>query len=354
MDPVSAHVAHIRHLARPSALEPFLRTRHGFSLEASRRLAGEVAPFLEQALVFHDASRSAPLRVRSVFQYYAYLNLAVALVLIYQPTGWQGFRKHGVEDTTRDLSRISLSSPVIRVRAGALTLFHSIISEGRLPAGDIALRDLFAPIPMVAAELEHAFDIRPLSLLVSGEVRLTGDTPSQVAKSYFTFQLFDPRSEPAGDPGNAKFPLKRLYRAMPDLKTQYRAQQRKGHTRTFESMHSWTSGNKERADKFHEQMALRFVNFGGQEVDVLNQEVHYVWRLQLNSDLFPTLTAGLLLSFVLASLSRYRASLLNRVESSKINLLFEVFTNEADGFLIPAMRNLLYAETIYVTALGVT
>ncbi len=227
-----------------------------------------------------------------------------------------------------------------------LTLFHSIISDGRLPAGNITLRDLLVPIPMVAAELEHAFGIRTLSLDVSGEVRLAGEGPSQTAKSYFTFRLLDRKNQPSGDPGNAKFPLKRLYGAMPTLKSQYRAQQRKGHTRTFESLQKWTASNKERADRFHNEMAIRFVNFGGQQVD--NGKLDYFWLVEPNSELFPTLTSGLLLSFVLASLSRYRANVLDHVESSKINLLFEVFTSESDGFLIPAMRNLLYAEALYV------
>src|SRR5216684_158606 len=142
MDPVSVHVAHLRHLARPSALEYLLRERHGLAASASKKLTKEVAPFLNQALAFHDASQSAPLRVRPVLQYYSYLNLAVALVLIYRPTGWEGYRKHGVEDTTRNLHQISLSSPVIRVRRGALTLLHSIISNQQLPAGYIRLRDL--------------------------------------------------------------------------------------------------------------------------------------------------------------------------------------------------------------------
>lgn len=353
MDPVSAHVAHIRHLARPSALEPFLRARHGFSPSFSKKLAVQVAPFLEQAIIFHDASQLVPLRARSLLQYYSYLNLAVALVLIYQPTGWQEYRKHGVEDITRTLQRVSLSSPVIRVRHGALTLFHSIISEGRLPAGNISLRDLFVPIPMVASELEHAFGIRTLSLSVVGEVHLTGEGQSQIARSYFTFRLLDRGNRPSEDPGNAKFPLKRLYRIMPTLKSQYRAQQRKGHTRTFESIQKWTTTNKERADRFHDEVAIRFLNFGGQQVD-MSGNVDYFWLVEPNSELLPTLTSGLLLSFVLASLSRYRANILDRAESSKINLLFEVFTSESDGFMIPAMRNLLYAEAMYVGATDFT
>jgi hypothetical protein len=204
---------------------------------------------------------------------------------------------------------------------------------------------------MVASELQNAFGVRALSLLVSGEARLSAEGQTQTAKSYFTFKLVDATGEPEGDPGNAKFPLKRLYRAMPDLKTKFRAQQKKGYTRTFESLQKWTAGNKPRAEKFHDEMALRFMNFGAQMVvGVLGgpPAVQWAWRIEPNSDLLPCLTSGIMLSFVLASLSRYRADVLDRVENSKINLLFEVFASEADGFLIPAMRNLLYAETLYV------
>jgi hypothetical protein len=353
MDPVAAHVAHIRHLARPAALEPFLRKRHGFGAQVAKKLAYEVAPFLDQALIFHDASRPAQLRIRPVLQYYTYLNLAVALVLIYQPLGWQGYRKHGVEDITRRLQRISLSSPAIRVRQGALTLFHSIISGARLPGQSLTLRQLFVAIPMVSAELEQAFGLHSLSLRVSGGVRVTSGEADQLAGSYFTFQLSDRDNQPSGDPGLAKFPLNRLYKAMPALHTLYKPQQKRGHTRTFESRQKWSLGNKERAEIFHDSMAMKFINFGAQEIDRTGQ-ANYFWRVAKNCHILPTLTASLLLSFALASLSRYRANVLDRVESSQVNLLLEVFANEADGFVIPAMRNLLYAETLYVQPVGFT
>ena len=98
---------------------------------------------------------------------------------------------------------------------------------------------------------------------------------------------------------------------------------------------------------------FRACNFGGQQVNG-NLSVEFMWRFERASPILPTLTAGLLLSFVLASLSRYRANIVNRVESSKVNLLCEVFSSEADGFMIPAFRNLLYAETMYANAAAYT
>ncbi len=93
---------------------------------------------------------------------------------------------------------------------------------------------------------------------------------------------------------------------------------------------------------------FRACNFGGQFANA-SLVVEYMWRFDRSSPILPTMTAGLLLSFALASLSRYRANVLDRVESSKVNLLCEVFSSESDGFMIPAFRNLLYAETMYAT-----
>src|SRR5262249_52401123 len=106
MDPIAAHVAYLRHLVRPSVLEQLLRDRHGCTKGKSKALASDIAPFLDQALLFYDSSRNIPLRVRPVLQYYAYLNFAVATVLIYEPNGWQQYRKHGAEDLTKSLQRI--------------------------------------------------------------------------------------------------------------------------------------------------------------------------------------------------------------------------------------------------------
>jgi len=352
MDSVAAHVAHIRHLARPSALQAFLRQEHRMAGKQARKLALQVAPFLDQALVFHDTSRTASLRVRSVLQYYAYLNLAVALILIYQPRGWERYRKHGVEDRTRSLKRVTLSSPVIRVREGALTLFHAIISRGTIPSSPLRLTDLLVPIPMVSAELGHVFDVRPHGLGVIGKVKLMGEAPNQVAASCFSFSIEDLENPGRPESARISFPLRRLYTAIPDLRSHYRPVQTRGSTRNFVSRQTWTVGNRERAEQFHDRMALRFINFGGQAVGDEGQPF-YRWYFT-DRYLLPTLTAGLLLSFFLASLSRYRANLLEAVETSRINLLCEVFANEADGFMIPAMRNLLYAETMLISQTAAT
>lgn len=94
---------------------------------------------------------------------------------------------------------------------------------------------------------------------------------------------------------------------------------------------------------------MRLINFGGQEVDA-NGHVAFSWQVNSGSPLIPTLSASLLLSFVLASLSRYRPNLLDHVETSKVNLLFDVYSSEADGFVIPAFRNLLYGQTMFMSS----
>ncbi len=348
MSPILAHVAHIRHLVRPGTLEVFLRQRYSYSKAEAKEVAQLAAPFLDQGLNFFDASRQASLRVRSVLQYYAYLNLATALVIIYRPTNWEAYRSHGVVDTTRSLNRISLSSGVIKVGTGALTLFNSILSDGRLPRGKIPLKHLVVPIPMVALELEHAHGIQPHSLVVNGGVQAKPGEPNDQIRSHFRFRLMNQKAPPPNYVSTQKFPLRRLYEAMPELKTEYRPEQTTGHQRSFWSKQFWTSGNRSRAEKFHQQRCLRFLNFGGEAVFTIPQlRTEYIWRVEPDTPLIPTLTAGLLLSFALASLSRYRANLLDRIESSQINLICEVFANEADGFMVPAMRNLLYAESVH-------
>jgi hypothetical protein len=344
MAPVAAHAAHLLHLTRPPALRPFLEERHAMSAATAQRLAGEVAPFIEQALAFHEASASASMRIRPVLQYYSYLNFAVAVVLIYQPDNWQSYRSHGAEDLTHGLQRISLASPVVRVRSGALSLFHSLLAEGPLPKSKLTLKHLLVSIPMVAAELHHVAGLSPTTIHVRDHLRNEGEPDKQVVRSCFTFSAAAGRNEP---PPKA-FPIKRLYSVMPRLREQYSCEPRdNGSSRTFVSKRTWTLSNRPRAERFHNDTKLKVSNFGGHMVDA-NCVSHYSWPVNPGLPIIPTMSAALLLSFTLSSLCRYRANILDRVESSRVNLLCEVFANEADGFIIPTMRNLLHADHLCV------
>ena len=347
MTPVGAHAAHIRHLSRPSALEQLLIERHALTGAVARRRSFEVAPFLEQALHFYESACRSDVRVRSVLQYYAYLNLAVGIVLVYRPSGWEQFRKHGAEDHTRSLKKLSLSSGVVQMRPGAVPLFHSVLSTAVAPTRRLTLRNLLVHIPMVALELKEAFSIRPLAVRVGFSLEDRGIPPNHKVSAVIRLNLCDTNNPPTWSPGTATLPVNRFRQAIPELGSQFRITQHQKHLTEFESNQNWTPGNRERAQAFLEDVAFRAANFGGQFVGP-NLNVEYLWRFERTSPILPTLTAGLLLSFVLASLSRYRANILDRVESSKVNLLCEVFASEADGFMIPAFRNLLYREAMYV------
>ena len=74
--------------------------------------------------------------------------------------------------------------------------------------------------------------------------------------------------------------------------------------------------------------------------------IQYLWKYAPRVPIYPTLSAGLILSFVLSSLFRYRPTLVRKLDNSGINLLVDVFLNEIDGLMIPAFRNLLYREEL--------
>lgn len=344
MDPVAAHVAHLRHLTNPVALEPIAIERHGIRQKDGRSAAREAAPFIEQALEFLASAEIASPRARPVVQYYAYLNLAVACVLLYRPKNWEQFRMHGAIDLSRDLKKITLGTEVVKARKGAISLFHSIVSSGSLPLSALRLRDLLVAVPNVGAELEHAFGVKILLLQVNGNVAQHEENSNRVS-SAFTFEV----RTPSGAPGNieTRFPAKRMGSAMPLLRQRYRLKSKETARRVYVSKSSWSETNRERAERFHQDSALQLVNFGGQQVGDDGIVYHY-WRFRPESPLIPTVSAGLLLAFVLASLARYRANVLNSVQNSKVNLLCDVFASEANGFIIPAFRNLLYGEPMYI------
>ena len=63
----------------------------------------------------------------------------------------------------------------------------------------------------------------------------------------------------------------------------------------------------------------------------------------------PTPSATLLLAFMLGSLARYRPTLAANLAESRLSLPLDAFVNEADGYALPAFRNLLYREELTVT-----
>lgn len=303
---------------------------------------------MDQALHFYEAATGANVRVRPVLQYYAYLNFAVAVVLVYKPPGWEQYRRHGAEDLSRPLKKLSLSSPIVHVHQGAVPLFHSVLSGAPLPTTYLTLKDLLVAIPMVALELKQTFDVGPLAVKVTSGLENIGDGDGQRVGAFCQLLLIDPNNPPHWNAGSNTLPVKRFCRAIPELAAGFRVAHKESHRVVLKSKQQWTVGNRARAERFREETMFRACNFGGQFANA-SLVVEYMWRFDRSSPILPTMTAGLLLSFALASLSRYRANVLDRVESSKVNLLCEVFSSESDGFMIPAFRNLLYAETMYAT-----
>jgi hypothetical protein len=346
MDTVSAHTAHLRHLARPSVLQGLLQEKFLLNKQEATRLAFNVSPFIDQGLHFHDASKQVSLRVRPVLQYYAYLNLAVAVVLVYKPQGWNGYKTHGVEDLTRKLTKLSLQSQIVKPTRGAIPLFHSVISEAALPQRGMSFRELLVAIPMVSVEMDKVFSIKADSLAITGQIVSIEENGQKYHKSKISVEIrreIDIVRKGKKDP----FPIKRIHEAMPAIKKEYTISAKGATSRTFISKRKWSETNKARAEKYHQAVMHKIANIGSAQVEPPDKCIH-IWRLDRDSGLLPTLSAGLLISFALSCLSRYRASVLEKVENSKFNLLCDVFTNESDGFIIPAMRNLLHSEALYI------
>lgn len=261
IEPVDGHVAHIRHVGRPTNLEEVLRKHHGFAPTDARTSAREVVPFIEQGLRFYEASRVAEPRIRPVLQYYAYLNLAVAVIRIYRPPNWQNHTNHGARDLTWKLSKVGVFSEVVQVRPGTITLFHAIVGDGPLPLGPLALKELLVPIPMVSVEVERAFAIKALNLDVAGSAIGIGKDGAQDAVSSYTLTVSD-ENRAAPSP-KVRFPIRRIYQAFPLLKKDYVLHTRSDNHRQFVSRQRWPFSARDRAEDLHQQVALKLINFGG-------------------------------------------------------------------------------------------
>ena len=133
---------------------------------------------------------------------------------------------------------------------------------------------------------------------------------------------------------------------MPSLKSIYKQAEKTDKTKTtFRSKQSLTT--ELRAKKNHKQNGYKLINYGG------HGRYGYAWRGVTRIKLLPTLTSTLLLSFSLASIVRYRPTLLHNAINSPVSLLIDVFTTEVDDLFIPSLRNMLYCEeTTFSQAVG--
>lgn len=336
--PLEGHVAHLRHLAHQHVARQILREQFCFSRPDSEKHSQLLSAHVAQALEFHAESIAARPSIRPVLQYYSYLNLGVACILAYRPPDFHQYRKHGLGDQTHKLTRLAFSSPIVEVRRGAVPLFHSIISGESLEGRTLRFSELVASVPILAHELATAFGKTTQTVLVRENVQ----EMSKRWRSVVTFQC-----EPDG--ARTQISLKRRQRAMPRLSTDYKLHDRAASRLTYCSRNSWST--QEAAWKPHRVNCLRMVNYGGHRFQFrppYGVEISYRWHGVARIPLMPTLTASLCLSFALSSMVRYRPVLLAKAMSSPLNLLIDTFVQESDGFIIPALRNLLFREELCI------
>ena len=279
-----------------------------------------------------------------MLQYYCYLNLAVAVVLAYRPPNFNQYRQHGVEDKSHALTTLSLSSVLVRAaNKGAIPLFHSLMSGDCIKGRRFRLNELAGCIPLVNYELSELFGVSSQDIIVNEKVRK--DNQSGIFYSQIRLQCEDSNGS------KASLSKQRVEKAMPGLDQYYTLTKCQRHTLVYRSQQGWKA--EEDARKQHKSMCMRLINYCGHRVQAGIIQQQYQWHGIPRKGLLPTLSAALLLSFGLASISRYRPALARHIEGSEINVLLDVFVAEADAIVIPAMRNLLYREEIVVESMAI-
>ena len=333
---LDAHVAHLSHLTNPKAARELLAGKHGMTASDSRATAPLLSAHIRQALDFHRDSVSASDSTRPVLQYYCYLNLAVAVILAYRPVNYNRYRQHGVEDQTHSLASVTLSSKLLRVKRGAVPLFHSIISDIALEGVSFRLGQTLSGFRMVSSELQDFYHKK--SEVISVHDKVVKDNGKWFAE--FCFTCFRDQSARA-------LSRRRIERTIPTLGDEYVFERIDETTLVYRSSISWTT--KLKATSHQRKHGLKLINFGGHElVGEHPDHTSYFWRGLANYKYLPTLTCVLLTSFAFASISRYRPVLVASIANSPIQLLHSVFMLEADSVFVPAVRNLLYREETFV------
>ena len=279
-----------------------------------------------------------------MLQYYSYLNLAVAVVLAHRPPNYEQYRQHGVEDRSHTLRDLNLKSVLVKAKRGAVPLFHSLLSHEGISNRSFRLNELLGAIPLVRYELTELFSMPTEAIAVKEAVQ---QTSKDTWKSNVTFECRNSANNPAS------ITRARAERAMPSLGSMYALKLNKLGYLEYTSKTEW--GTKDAAILRHKEACVLLTNYGGHIIylhDGISHKVtcQYTWHGLARKPLIPTLTASLLLSFGLASVSRYRPVLAARIRESRVNLLLDTFVNEADSMVIPAMRNLLFREEMVVSA----
>lgn len=334
MNRLDGHIAHLRHLSNKSVVLSVLKERHNYTQHHARQYCDIISAYINQALNFHHQSTESNLMIRPVLQYYAFLNLSVAIILTYKPPNWNQYKSHGVIDRTHALTRLGLTSNILRLRSGAVPLFNSVISEVPLPLNkDFRLDQIVSGFHMAHLELEKFFGKISESVLVKDSViALNSYFHSSLS---FTFHRGG---------AQARFNKGKLEAAIPSLRTLYRRNIVNGNTSRYISRQRWQTENTALSN--HANMCFRMINFGGSDVEHTSNE--YTWRGLRGAPYMPTLTSILLTSFALSSIARYRSNMIRSISDLPIQLIVDVFLQEADALFIPAIKNLMYREEIFL------
>ena len=263
------------------------------------------------------------------------MNLAVSVVLVYRPNEWNSYKKHGAEDLTKNLDKLTLNTKIMEVRSGVTRLFSRVLYDIDLP-NELSLRDLMNSTHSTHVEYSSLYKTNSIKIRVIPKIEK--DPSSGKFFSQFTFKIDNSTDN------NAKFPSVRLYRNLPILKELFDVEVQQGR-RIFNSKQKWSSNNPRGVAKFHSECALKLSNLGGQSMIEFNDPESF-WLIGQGSPILPTMVASYLLSFCLGSLSRYRPNILRNLESSELGLIWDTFSKEVPRYMIPGFTNLLYGKVV--------
>lgn len=346
---IECYLAGLRQLTVPEVAKGLLTNVHRYHGDDLDDRAALIAGHIGQALEFRRAASSAAPTIRPVLQYYCYLNLISTAALCYGNFGViTKIRRHGISDRTSDLPRIDLDSVLVYVDQGVFTQFHSIISTTKIEDHAYTLRALLSAIPLVQHELLNDFSIEQHVIsfvpLVSEQ---SGDATRLVSSLQFRMNPAVVKKLPAGHLAL------RIEEILGDVRFDYTRVDSKADEAfvRYDSRQTWPKSERDTAFEFHQKACRRAVNWGGHEADPSIGIPRYAWRSVVDMPMIPTLSAGVMLSFAMASVARYRPWLLRELERSKYYLLWDTFLNEADGFMIPSIRNLVFAEELVLSKL---
>lgn len=341
MEQLEAHASHLRHLTNPSVLKGILKSRFSRTPGTAEKDSKIISAHIHQAIEFFKLSKNSELTIRPVLQYYCYLNLAVAVILSYKPPNFEQYRKHGVEDLTHTLKRLELSSKMLKVKNnGALPLFNSIISDVNISNTQFRFNELVGSISYLGYEFIEAFKKDLICLHLDEKILQNKQTKKWVS-------IFMITSNNEKDSQYITVSQNKIETAMPKLRSKYNLFSKTANSFTYHSKEEFV--NEKLALRHHKENGLKIINYGGHVTDNGGQDTLYRWYSMKNKYFIPTITSSLMLLFSFASIARYRPNILNCVESSNLNLLFDVFVNEVDGYMLPVFRNLLYREDMYIS-----